>query len=158
MRIVQIAKRFAYACLRCCPLGSILTGVSTRPRSSGLYSPLSRLSSAFFTTVTLSDWKPLTLRTLHFLLHLPRRAPRVFLRLNCLPASLPSSIATDCLSFPRRCELFLSLYSEHFIRLLLSLALAAGREIRRSPIPSTSPSTASRLARAEISPYIKSGS
>lgn len=71
---------------------------------------------AFFTSVTLSEWKPLTLRMLHFLLHLPRRAPRVFLRLNCLPASLPSSLATNRLPFARRCDLFLSLSLEYFVR------------------------------------------
>jgi len=138
------------------------------------------LLPAFFTSVTLSDWKPLSRWMLHLLLHSSCRVPQV-LRLNCLlrlflflPFS-PSFSLIICLFSPlsfslrlqsskpitspflAKCDLFLSLSP----RIFSSCPFLPSRDSREDPtIPNSShlPFVATRLARAEISPYIKSGS
>lgn len=127
------------------------------------YSLLSLASPAFFTSITLFDWKPLSWWTLHFLVHSSCRTPRVFLSVSiasCVSLSFspsPIHLKTDRLSFLRQCDLFLSLSLEAFVH----VPFLPPRDSRESPaVPNSShlPFVASRFARAEISPYIKSGS
>lgn len=112
----------------------------------------SLLSPSFFTSVTLSDWKPLSVSvdapflTPFFMSgpagFLPSQLPSASLFFSLSPFPFPSSpfyLKTDRLSFSRQCNLSLALPGA--FRSCSFLPPCDNREIRRSPILLTSPSS-----------------
>lgn len=100
----------------------------------------SLLSLAFFASVILSGWKPLSLSVdAPFLLHSSCRTSRVFFCLNCLlyfslslfsfsPLSSLFYLKTNHLFFPRLYDLFLSLSPRgHFVHVPSSHSVITAR-------------------------------